>query len=89
MLQITFFYSNEILLSVYYILVAARHLRGLNTQRDKFRKIIGLLLRVQAIAVLLNISVIVVDYVGLLRLKRFVHSFVYYVKLELKFIVLN
>jgi hypothetical protein len=39
--------------------------------------------------VLLDISVIVVDYVGLLRLKGFVHSFVYYVKLKLEFIVLN
>jgi hypothetical protein len=48
-----------------------------------------LLLLIQVVIITLDITIIVMDLAGYLKLKVLVHSFVYSVKLELEFVVLN
>jgi hypothetical protein len=48
-----------------------------------------LLLLIQVFIISLDITVIVLDLAGYLKLKVFIHSFVYSIKLELEFVVLN
>lgn len=46
-------------------------------------------LGVQIVIVAVDIALIVIDFANFLELKLFIHSFVYSVKLELEFVVLN
>jgi hypothetical protein len=43
----------------------------------------------QVIIIILDITIIVLDLAGYLKPKVFIHSFVYSIKLELEFVVLN
>ncbi|KAF2008745.1 hypothetical protein BU24DRAFT_456016 [Aaosphaeria arxii CBS 175.79] len=92
--QICFFNSQEILISSIYIYAAYVYLRdfshlGSPSTRAKVRKAIVLLLIIQAIVVFIDAAVITIDLLGLSQLKGMINSFIYCVKLELEFLVLN
>jgi hypothetical protein len=87
--QIVMFSGQEILISSFYVRCAYQYLRTRYVQQRTVQRAMYLLLAVQAIVVLIDIALIVIDFVGFLTLKLFIHSFVYCVKLELEFLVLN
>lgn len=92
--QICFFNTQEIVISSLYIYAAAIYLRdfshlGSPSTRTKVRRAIILLLVIQAIVVLIDAAIIAIDLLGLAQLKGMIQSFVYCVKLELEFLVLN
>lgn len=88
-IQIIVFSGQECLLSFFYVKAAYQYLRSRFVQRGKTRKAMCLLLGVQVIIVVVDIALIAVDFANLLMLKLFIHSFIYSVKLELEFVVLN
>jgi hypothetical protein len=83
------FSAQEIIISVFYVHAAYKYLQGRFTQKSKARKAMFLLLLIQVVIIALDITIIVIDLGGYLKLKIFIHSFVYSVKLELEFVVLN
>lgn len=89
--QIIMFCGQEILMSMFYVRAAYEFLR---TKYDpslqhKVRKAMFLLLFSQGIVTSLDITIITIDFLGYQSLKLFIHSFIYSVKLEMEFIVLN
>ncbi|KAE9988203.1 hypothetical protein EG328_000159 [Venturia inaequalis] len=88
-IQIIVFSGQECLLSFFYVRAAYQYLRSRFVQRGKIRKTMCLLLGVQVIIIIVDIALIAVDFADLLMLKLFIHSFIYSVKLELEFVVLN
>lgn len=91
-IQIVCFCGQEILISSLYIFAAYRYLRSracLESQKKKVRDIMCLLLATQAVVILIDLALIIIDFLGYLRLKGFIHSFIYCVKLEFEFVVLN
>ncbi|OAL50897.1 hypothetical protein IQ07DRAFT_630877 [Pyrenochaeta sp. DS3sAY3a] len=93
-IQICFFNSQEIIISSIYIYAAYVYLRDfshLNSPRTraKVRGALFLLLTIQAIVVFLDAAIITIDLLGLSQLKGMINSFIYCVKLELEFLVLN
>jgi hypothetical protein len=93
-IQILFFCGQEILISSMYIRAAYKYLRSWGdlaprSARRKIRGVMISLLTVQSIVVLIDVALITIDFLGLIRLKGFIHSFIYCVKLELEFVVLN
>jgi hypothetical protein len=88
-IQIIVFSAQETLLSFFYVRAAYQYLRSRFVQRGKTRKAMCLLLGVQVVIVLVDIALIVIDFANFLELKLFIHSFVYSIKLELEFVVLN
>jgi hypothetical protein len=92
--QVCIFNSQEIFISSIYIYAAYIYLRdfshlGSPSTRAKVRGAIVLLLVIQAIVVFIDAAVITIDLLGLSQLKGMINSFVYCVKLELEFLVLN
>jgi hypothetical protein len=87
--QIVMFSGQEILISSFYVRCAYQYLRSRFVQPRTVKRAMYLLLAVQAIVVAIDIALIVIDFLGFLTLKLFIHSFVYCVKLELEFLVLN
>ncbi|KAH7093220.1 hypothetical protein FB567DRAFT_587661 [Paraphoma chrysanthemicola] len=88
-IQIVMFSAQEITISSFYVLAAYRYLQSGFAKKDKVRGAMCLLMLVQVIIVSVDITIIVLDLAGYLRLKTFIHSFVYTVKLELEFVTLN
>ena len=93
-IQICFFNGQEMLISSVYIYAAYIYLRDFSNlgspgTRAKVRRAIVLLLVIQAIVSFIDAAIITIDLLGLLQLKGMIHSFVYCVKLELEFLVLN
>jgi hypothetical protein len=93
-IQIMCFCGQEILISSLYIRAAYKYLRNWGnlapqSSRIKIREAMILLLAVQAVVVLIDIALITIDFLGLIKLKGFIHSFIYCAKLELEFVVLN
>jgi hypothetical protein len=93
-IQIMAFCGQEILISSLYIRAAYKYLRtwgamAPESTRKKIRDAMILLLAVQTVVVLIDIALITIDFLGLIKLKGFIHSFIYCVKLELEFVVLN
>jgi hypothetical protein len=93
-IQILFFCGQEILISSLYIRAAYKYLRSWGalapeSTRKKIRESMILLLAVQTVVVLIDVALITIDFLGLIKLKGFIHSFIYCVKLELEFVVLN
>ena len=78
---------QEIILSVIYIYATLQYLRT-SFQRST-RRTITLLAAIQVIVILLDAIVIVLDYCEYFTLKAVLHSFVYAVKLQLEFVILN
>ncbi|KAH7383346.1 hypothetical protein BKA66DRAFT_441678 [Pyrenochaeta sp. MPI-SDFR-AT-0127] len=87
--QIVMFSAQETIISFFYVRAAYQYLKNRFAQQDKTRSAMFLLLLVQVIIVAVDIALIVIDFAGYLQLKLFIHSFVYSVKLELEFVVLN
>jgi hypothetical protein len=88
-IQIVAFLSQEAIISFFYMRAAYQYLRSRFVQRGKTRKIMSFLLGVQLVVVIVDLAIIVIDFVGFLELKLFLHSFIYSVKLELEFLVLT
>jgi len=86
-IQVTGFTVQEIILSVIYIYATLQYLRT-SFQRST-RRTITLLAAIQVIVILLDAIVIVLDYCEYFTLKAVLHSFVYAVKLQLEFVILN
>ncbi|KAF2489065.1 hypothetical protein BU16DRAFT_440592, partial [Lophium mytilinum] len=87
--QIVIFSLQEIAISFFYVRAAHQYLQSRFAQRGKTRQAMFLLLFVQIIIISVDIALIAIDFAGYLQLKLFIHSFVYSVKLELEFVVLN
>lgn len=88
-IQIVMFSAQEMLISFFYVRAAYRYLKSRFAQMGKTRSAMFLLLVVQIVIIAVDIALIVIDLAGYLQLKLFIHSFVYAVKLELEFVVLN
>jgi hypothetical protein len=88
-IQTIMFSVQEILISSFYVRCAYQYLRSRYAQQQTVKKAMYLLLAVQAIVVGIDIFLVVIDAIGLITLKLFIHSFLYCVKLELEFLVLN
>lgn len=68
---------------------AYQYLRNRSEDHGKTRNAMLLLFSVQIVILIVDLAILVLDFAGLLALKLFIHSFVYSVKLELEFVVLN
>lgn len=88
-IQLVAILSQENIIAFFYMRAAYQYLRNRTEERSKTRKAMALLLTVQIIILILDIALLVLDFAGMLVLKLFIHSFVYSVKLELEFVVLN
>ena len=88
-IHICFFNGQEILIAGLYIHAAYQYLRSRFATDTQIRKAMYLLVGVQTIVVCLDLTIIILDFLGFLMLKLFINSFCYCVKLELEFIVLN
>jgi hypothetical protein len=93
-IQVCIFNSQEILISSIYIYAAYIYLRdfsqlGSPNTRAKVRGAIVLLVIIQTMVVFIDAAIITIDLLGLSQLKGMIQSFVYCVKLELEFLVLN
>jgi hypothetical protein len=87
--HIVVFAAQETIISVLYIHAAYQYLKTGFAHKQKTRQIMAALLLVQVVIILIDIAIIVVDFMGYLQLKMFINSFVYATKLELEFLVLN
>jgi hypothetical protein len=93
-IQILCFCGQEILISSLYIKAAYQYLRtwgalAPESARERIRRAMMFLLIVQTVVVLIDVAIITIDFLGLIKLKGFLHSFIYCVKLEFEFVVLN
>jgi hypothetical protein len=86
-IQVTGFTIQEIILSAIYIHEAIQHLK--DSLRGSTRRTITLLTAIQVAVILLDVIVITLDYCEYFTLKAVLHSFVYGVKLQLEFVILN
>jgi hypothetical protein len=86
-IQVTAFTIQEIILSVIYIIATMEYLR--TSFQESTRKTIILLVCIQVAVILLDIIIITLDYCEYFTLKAVLHSFVYAVKLQLEFVILN
>lgn len=84
------FSAQEIIISSLYVRAAYHYLQSkFNAQKSKTRSAMCLLLLAQIVIISLDITVIVINLAGYAKLKAIVHSFIYSIKLELEFVVLN
>lgn len=88
-IQLVFILGQENIISFFYTQAAYQYLHNRFEDRGKTRKAMLLLLAVQILILLIDIAILVIDFAGMLEVKLFIHSFVYSVKLELEFVVLN
>jgi hypothetical protein len=87
--QICVFSAQETIISMLYLHAAYEYLKSGFAQKDKSRQIMTTLSLVQIIIIVIDIGIIVIDFLGYLQLKLFINSFVYAAKLELEFVALN
>jgi hypothetical protein len=87
--HIVCFNGQEIIIAGLYIHAAFNYLRERSAPAPKVRNAMVLLLLIQAIVVALDMGIIIIDFLGFLTIKLFLNSFIYCVKLELEFVVLN
>jgi hypothetical protein len=88
--KVVMFSTQEIVISLFYVRAAYQYLQSqFNAHKGRARKSMTLLLLTQVIIIALDITIIVLDLIDYLQLKVIIHSFVYSVKLELEFVVLN
>lgn len=88
-IQIVMFSAQEIAISFFYVRAAYKYLHSGFAKKDKVRGAMFLLILVQIVIISADTAIIVLDLAGYLKLKTFIHSFVYTVKLELEFVTLN
>jgi hypothetical protein len=88
--QITMFTVQEIIISLIYIHATWKILHErIVRHREKTRNVLIMLFIVQTVVVMMDIVVITLDLSGWFTLKAIIHSWVYGIKLELEFVVLN
>jgi hypothetical protein len=88
--QITMFTVQEIIISLFYIHATWKILHDrIVHHREQTRKVLIMLFVVQTTVVMMDIVVITLDLSGWFTLKAIIHSWVYGIKLELEFVVLN
>jgi hypothetical protein len=88
--QITMFTVQEVIISLFYIHATWKIMHDrIVHHRDKTRKVLIMLFVVQTVVVMMDIVVITLDLSGWFTLKAIIHSWVYGIKLELEFVVLN
>lgn len=85
--QVMAFSVQETIISALYIYFTLQYLK--TSFQKSTRKTIALLVAIQVTVVLADIVVITLDYCEYFTLKAVLHSFVYAVKLQLEFVVLN
>jgi hypothetical protein len=84
------FSTQEIIITSLYVRAAYQYLQSkFNAQKSKTRSAICLLLFAQVVIILLDVTIVGLNMAGLSKLKAIVHSFIYCIKLELEFVVLN
>jgi hypothetical protein len=88
--QITMFTVQEIIISLFYIHATWKIMHDrIVHHRERTRKVLVMLFVVQTTVVMMDIVVITLDLAGWFTLKAIIHSWVYGIKLELEFVVLN
>lgn len=89
-IQITMFTVQEVIISGLYMRATYKLLQErIIHHADTTRKALLLLFVVQTVVIMLDIIVITLDLAGYFTLKAIIHSWVYGLKLELEFVVLN
>ncbi|KAH7378372.1 hypothetical protein DE146DRAFT_318321 [Phaeosphaeria sp. MPI-PUGE-AT-0046c] len=88
--QFVMFSAQEIIISSLYVRAAYHYLQSkFNAQKSKTRSTMCLLLLAQIVIISLDITIIALNLAGFAKLKVIIHSFIYSIKLELEFVVLN
>jgi hypothetical protein len=88
--QITMFTLQEVIISGLYMRATYELLRErIVHHAEKTRKALILLFVVQTVVIMLDVIIITLDLAGYFTLKAIMHSWVYGIKLELEFVVLN
>lgn len=88
--QITVFTVQEFIIFGFYIQATYRILHNRVFRRsDRTRKVMLTLFVVQTVEIMLDIVIITLDLAGYFTLKAVMHSWVYGIKLELEFVILN
>ncbi|KAH8667524.1 hypothetical protein BGZ60DRAFT_505769 [Tricladium varicosporioides] len=88
--QVTIFFLQELIISVLYIVQTLRILRPEGNIRGKAsRRLMGHLIYVNVIIVLLDITILGLEYSGLYDIQTTYKGLVYSVKLKLEFSILN
>jgi hypothetical protein len=86
-IQVVGFTVQETTISGMYIWKTAKFLKA--GYDHELRKVVVLLITVQAVVVLMDLALITIDGIGYFTLKAVIHPFSYAVKLKLEFAVLN
>ncbi|KAF2686423.1 hypothetical protein K458DRAFT_486381 [Lentithecium fluviatile CBS 122367] len=86
-IQVAAFTIQEVTLSAIYIYATLQYLR--TSLQKSTRRTIVLLVGIQIAVILLDVIIIDLDYCEFFTLKAVIHSFVYAVKLQLEFVILN
>ncbi|KAH8701647.1 hypothetical protein BGW36DRAFT_445254 [Talaromyces proteolyticus] len=86
-IQIIGFSAQEIILSTIYIYGTLKMVQ--ESFNKRVRITIAYLILIQVIAILCDVLVIALDYAQYFTLKAVIHSFVYALKLQLEFVILN
>lgn len=83
------FSAQEIIISFFYVRAACCYLHSRFAKKNDARGPMTFLVLIQAVVVAADVAIVVIDLLGYLKVKTFVHSFVYIVKLELEFVTIN
>jgi hypothetical protein len=83
------FTVQQLVISGVYISAAWDHLRSSTATHQRVRKLMQSLIAVQALVAVMDVAIIVLECVGYFVVKMIVHSFIYSIKLEIEFAVLN
>jgi hypothetical protein len=85
--QVVGFSIQETVISCIYIMKTIKFLKS--GYSDQLRKVTTMLIAVQVVVVLIDISLLVIDCIGMFTLKAVLHPFAYGIKLKIEFAVLN
>jgi hypothetical protein len=87
--QAVWFTFQQLIISCLYIKAAWNHLQDRMFPNQRTRKIMILLIAVQLLVLIIDIIVVVLECAGYFVVKLLIHSFIYSIKLELEFVILN
>jgi hypothetical protein len=88
-LQVVGFTAQEIIISCLYTKAAWDYLQSPVMSNQRTRTAMRLLIVVQLLVLIIDLIVTVLDCAGYFAIKGLLHSFVYSIKLELEFVILN
>jgi hypothetical protein len=87
--QIVVFSLQEVVISLLYVRAAYIYLRSRFAQAGQVKRAMRLLMGVQGVVVVIDVAMIAFNLAGLQAVKLFTHSWIYAIKLELEFVMLN